>query len=100
MEGYPARNDGGIGMEGFTTDTIQSAAENLARLIRYNDEVLRPEDRISHCATCVEADGMMVAVNGSAHRLEGLFVNLLERRPELRQVMQSAIDKSFKVATR
>ena len=87
-------------MEGFTTDTIQSAAENLARLIRYNDEVLRPEDRISHCATCVEADGMMVAVNGSAHRLEGLFVNLLERRPELRQVMQSAIDKSFKVATR
>ena len=87
-------------MERFTTDTIQSAAENLARLIRYNDEVLRSEDRISHCATCVEADGMMVAVNGSAHRLEGLFVNLLERRPELRQVMQSAIDRSFKTATR
>lgn len=86
-------------MARFTQDTIQSAAENLARLIEMNDG-LKPEDRISHCATCVEDEGMMVAVNGSAHRLEGLFVNLLERRPELRQVMQSAIDRSYKVATR
>ena len=86
-------------MEKFTTDTIQSAAGNLARLIEMND-MQRPENRISHCATCVEADGMMVAVNGSAHRLEGLFASLLERRPELRQVMQSAIERSYKVATR
>ena len=99
MEGYPARNDGGVAMTRFTQDTIQSAAENLARLIEMN-ELKRPEDRISHCATCVTEDGMLVAVNGSAHRLEGLFVNLLERRPELRQVMQSAIDMSYKVATR
>ena len=84
----------------MTTDTIQMAAENLARLIRYNDEILRPEERITHSATCVEKDGMLVAVNGSAHRLEPLFIALLGRRPELRQVMQSAIDRSYKVATR
>lgn len=86
-------------MARFTQDTIQSAAENLARLIEMNDG-LKPEDRISHCATCVEDEGMMVAVNGSAHRLESLFVNLLERRPELRQVMQSAIERSYKVSVR
>ena len=50
--------------------------------------------------TCVEKDGMMVAVNGSAHMLEPLFITLLERRPELRQVMQSALDKSFSVVSR
>ena len=84
----------------MTTDTIQMAAENLARLIRYNDEILRPEERITHSATCVEKDGMLVAVNGSAHRLEPLFIALLGRRPELRQVMQSALDKSFSVVSR
>ena len=83
----------------FTHDTIQGAADNLARLIEMNDG-LKPEERISHCATCVTGDGMMVAVNGSAHMLEGLFVNLLESRPELRQVMQSAIDHSYKITAR
>lgn len=77
---------------------IQDAALRLAELIRYNDEYLKPEKRIVHTATAVVQDGMMVAVNGSAHKLKPLFSELIRRRPELRQVMDSAIEESYKRA--
>ena len=70
---------------------IQDAALQLASLIRYNDEVLKPEKRIVHTATAVVDGTMVVAVNGSAHQLEPLFEKLIRQRPELRQVMESAL---------
>lgn len=84
-------------MRKLEVNEIQDAALHLAELIRYNDEVLKPEKRIIHTATAILKDGMIVAVNGSAHQLKPLFIELLRRRPELRQVMDSAIEDSFKI---
>lgn len=85
-------------MRKLEENEIQDAAMQLAELVKYNDEVLKPEKRIVHTATAVVKEGMMVAVNGSAHQLKPLFLELLRRRPELRQVMDSAIEDSFKMA--
>lgn len=93
MEDHSTRNDGGIGMERLADNAIQDAAEKLACLIRYNDEVLTPEKRIEHTAACVVKDGMMLAVNGPAHMLKSLFCELLRRRPDLRQVMDRALEE-------
>lgn len=75
---------------------IMDAAEYLAGMVRYNDEVLKPEDRIVHTATVVTGDNRMIAVLGSAHELKPLFGELLRRRPELRQVMESSLEENFK----
>lgn len=85
-------------MRKIEENEIQDAAMQLAELVRYNDEVLKPENRIVHTATAVVKEGMMVAVNGSAHQLKPLFIELLIRRPELRQVMEAAIEEYFKIA--
>lgn len=71
---------------------IQDAAHQLAELIKYNDEVVKPEKRVVHTATAIVKDGMMVAVNGSAHQLQPLFTELVRHRPELRQVMEAAVE--------
>lgn len=93
MEGHTIGNDGGIDMRRLDDNEIQEAAEKLAGLIRYNDEVLKPEKRIVHTAACVVKDGMMLAVNGPAHMLKPLFCELLRRRPDLRQVMDRALEE-------
>lgn len=85
-------------MRKIEENEIQDAAMQLAELVRYNDEVLKPENRIVHTATAVVKEEMMVSVNGSAHQLKPLFIELLIRRPELRQVMEAAIEEYFKIA--
>lgn len=75
---------------------IQDAALKLAGLIRYNDEVLKPEHRRVHSATAVVKGTLVVAVNGSAHQLEPLFGELIRKRPELCQVLESALMNYYK----
>lgn len=35
---------------------------------------------------------MTIVVNGTAHKIKPLFDELLRRRPELRQVMEAAVE--------
>lgn len=78
---------------------IQDAARHLADLIICNDEKNSPQDRIVHTATAVIQDGMTIVVNGTAHKIKPLFDELLRRRPELRQVMEAAVEDYGVIAT-
>ena len=41
----------------------------------------------------------MIIVDGSAQEMEDLFVRFFEERPEMRQVVESALQKRFRIAT-
>ena len=71
---------------------IESKAVALIKTIRRNEE-RKPVDRVDHTVTVVTRDKERLAVMicGSAHRLEDLMVELLEKRPEMRQVLENAI---------
>lgn len=45
-------------------------------------------------------DCRFVAVNGSSHMLEDLFVELFRKRPDLRWTVQRALDRMFHVEDR
>ncbi len=79
-------------MRRINENEIQDAARHLADLIIFNDEKVSPQDRIVHTATAVIQDGMTIVVNGTAHKIKPLFDELLRRRPELRQVMEAAVE--------
>ena len=69
---------------------IEDKALSLMKLIRRN-EVRKPEDQVDHSVTVVHDKKNAVMVCGPAHELEGLLVEMLEKRPELRQVFENAI---------
>ena len=63
---------------------IEEKALSLMKLIRRNEE-RKPADRVDHTVTVITKDEIGVMVCGSAHQLEDLFVDLLAKRPEMRQ---------------
>lgn len=69
---------------------IEAKALSLARLVRRNEEC-RPGDRVDHTVTVVTEDDRALMICGSAHRMTGMFVELLKKRPEFRQVMDDAV---------
>ena len=78
---------------------IQLAARNLAKEIGWN-RMKAPVEQVAHTATVVLNGDTMVAVNGSAHQLQPLFVDLLKERSELRQVMEAALQDYARLGTR
>ena len=69
---------------------IDAKALALIKLIKRNEE-RKPEDQVDHSVTVVHDKKNAIMVCGSAHELEGLLVEMLEKRPELRQVLENAI---------
>ena len=70
----------------------------LAEVLKENHR-LPPEDRATNTMTIVEEGERMIIVDGSAHEMEDLFVRFFEERPEMRQVVESALQKRFRIAT-
>ena len=70
----------------------------LAEVLKENDR-LPPGERATNTATLVENGDRMIIVDGSAHEMEDLFVRFFEERPEMRQVVESALQKRFRIAT-
>lgn len=83
--------------ENITALTIRRRRNILAETLRRNNR-LPPEQRATNSATLVTEGDRMILVDGSAHEMENLFVELLKERPEMRQVIQSALDKRFRIA--
>lgn len=69
---------------------IESKALSLMKLIRRNEE-RKPADRVDHTVSVVTKDDVGVMICGSAHMLEDLMVELLQQRPEMRQVLENAV---------
>lgn len=71
---------------------IESKALSLMKLVRRNEE-RKPAERVDHTVTVIIEEDRGLMVCGSAHQMEGMFLELLKKRPEFRQVFQDAIQK-------
>ena len=71
---------------------IDAKALSLAKLVKRNEE-RKPEDRVDHSVSVIIEDDRALMVCGSAHMMVGVFVELLQQRPEFRQVMEDAVRK-------
>lgn len=80
---------------------IDLMCRELAKEVRLNEN-RKPEEKVCYTATVVEDQktGTYILVNGSAHQLEDCFIELFSRRPELRQVVQSALDRMYQIKDR
>lgn len=71
---------------------IDAKALSLAKLVKRNEE-RKPEDKVDHSVSVIIEDDRALMVCGSAHMMVGMFVELLQQRPEFRQVMEDAVRK-------
>lgn len=80
---------------------IDLMCQQLVHEVKVNEN-RKPEERVCYTATVVEdpKTGTCILVNGSAHQLEDCFIELFSRRPELRSVVQSALDKMYQIKDR
>jgi len=70
---------------------------DLVAAARFNNR-LAPEDRDLTLTVCMDQETRdIVMVHGSAHQLGGLFKELFSQRPELRAVVQEALNGMYKV---
>lgn len=68
---------------------ISGRLQELVKLDEMNEQ-LKPDDKVEHSVSVVSDKENTIVVSGSAHKLEGLFIELIKRRPELRQVLADA----------
>lgn len=72
-------------------DDIDVTALDFIKTIRITEED-KPKDKKDHTTTVVIEGDRGLVVCGSAHRMEGLFVQLIKERPEFRQVLVNAVN--------
>lgn len=76
---------------------ISSLAASLKKELAINDAQKNPERRVHTSILVVTDDERFIALDGSAHRMGECFIELFKRRPELRSVVQDALDQMYKV---
>lgn len=77
---------------------METLAASLLQEMRCNEAQQKPGRKVHTSILIVKDDGGFIALNGSAHRMEECFTELFTRRPELRGVVQSVLDKMFRIA--
>ncbi len=73
-------------------EELESKTLALIKAIGRN-EARKPQDRVQHTVTVLTEEDRGLMVCGSAHRMTDLFVALIKKRPEYRQVLEEAIRK-------
>lgn len=76
----------------FTPEEIEREALSLAKKIKKNEDA-KPGDQVDHSVTVLIEEDRTVMICGSAGLLEDMFVELLKKRPEMRQVLENAINR-------
>lgn len=77
---------------------VRARRHLLGEVLKENNR-LPPEERATNTMAIVEEGDRMIIVDGSAQEMEDLFVRFFEERPEMRQVVESALHKRFRIAT-
>ena len=80
---------------------IDLMCRELAKEVRLNEN-RKPEEKVCYTATVVgdEKNGCYIVIEGSAHEMTDSFIELFKRRPELRGVVQSALDRMYQIKDR
>lgn len=76
---------------------IRSLSKELQKELAINDAQKNPNRRVHTALLVVRDDDRFIAMNGSAHQMEECFIELLHRRPDLRSVIQGAMDKMYRI---
>lgn len=77
---------------------ITTLAGSLVREMEINESQTKAERKVHTSVVIVKDEDRFIALNGSAHQMEECFTELFKRRPELRSVVQSVLDKMFYIA--
>lgn len=80
---------------------IDLMCQQLVHEVKVN-ESRKPEERVCYTATVVgdKKNGCYIVIEGSAHEMTDSFIELFKRRPELRGVVQSALDRMYQIKDR
>ena len=77
----------------------QTAEKNITTLAGSLIREMEINERKVHTSVVIVKDSdRFIALNGSAHQMEECFTELFKRRPELRSVVQSVLNKMFYIA--
>ena len=79
---------------------ISTLAKALQKELAVNDAQTNPNRRVHTALLVVREEDRFIALDGSAHRMGGLFRELFERRPDLVGVVREVMDGVFRVANR
>lgn len=71
---------------------IHEKVGELVSLTEQNER-RKPGNRADHTVSVVTDGSRSLMVCGSAHQMTDLFVELLTKRPEFRQVLQDAVNR-------
>ena len=77
---------------------ITTLAGSLVREMEINESQTKQERKVHTSVIIVTDEDRFIALNGSAHQMEECFTELFKRRPELRSVVQSVLNKMFYIA--
>lgn len=55
------------------------------------NQAAKPADKIDHTVTVIHEEDRALMVCGSAHRMKKMFMELIRKRPEFRQVLSDAV---------
>ena len=79
---------------------IQSLTKALRQELAVNDAQTNPERRVNTALLVVTDEDRFLALDGTAHQMRSCFVQLFQRRPELRSVVQEVLNEMFRIEDR
>ena len=82
-----------------TARELQELSQKLRQVLAVND-AQKPSRRVHTALIVVTDEDRFLALDGSAHQMKDCFRQLLERRPELRSVMQEVLNEKYRVEDR
>lgn len=77
-------------------EQLKEAVKALGDLLAIND-ARQKQQRVPTLTHVEASEERFIAVNGSAHTMDGLFREFFRKRPEFRSVVQEALDSMYMV---
>lgn len=77
---------------------IKSLSQDLKKELAANDAQKNQNRRVHTSILVVADDERFIALDGSAHRMAPLFIELFQRRPDLVGVVRDTLNEMYRIA--
>ena len=74
------------------TESLHEQALALIKAVKKSEDS-KKKDEVKHTVTVITEEDRGLLICGSAHQMTDMFVELMNKRPEFRQVLDDAIKK-------
>lgn len=81
-----------------TERAIKSLSQDLKKELAANDAQKNQNRRVHTSILVVADDERFIALDGSAHRMAPLFIELFQRRPDLVGVVRDTLNEMYRIA--